>query len=77
MKKEDLVNEIVFYAVLFAIVAFLSSPFILIFAQPIFEARVYEKATGIKATYWEAFFCDLDESAHNLQLEHKYPTHSD
>ena len=43
--------------------------FLMIFLQPHFEARTYHKVTGIEVTYWDAFFVDLDPSAHLLLLQ--------
>ncbi len=41
----------------------------IIFVGPIYEMDRYEKMTGDKATYAEAFFLDLDPSKHKIILE--------
>jgi len=44
---------------------------VLVFISPIMEARVYERVTGVKVTYWEAFCVDLDPSKHAVIVEEK------
>ncbi len=44
---------------------------IMLFVSPVMEARVYERTTGIKVTYWEAFCLDLDPSKHAVIVEKK------
>jgi hypothetical protein len=42
-----------------------------VFVSPVMEARLYERATGVQVTYWEAFCVDLDVSKHAVILEKK------
>ena len=59
-------GEIIFMiAFIFVLLLFFTG----IFVPPYYEARLYERATGIHATYWEAFWCDLDESGHLIKVK--------